>query len=162
VIRFNAGEWEGIDGMGEDMLRELRPVAEKAMTAGGIRFRSELRKTLTGTRTGREYKVSKTGALHVASAPGEAPAVLFGNLRNSMGFTEPKWEGWTLAMEVGSGLGIGSDVGDPEAAVANAYARRLEYGGEDSRGVKIAARPYMGPTELRMEPILDALFRGAF
>jgi len=43
-----------------------------------------IKRTLTGQRSGQEYKVSKTGRTHIASAPGEAPAVLSGDLRASI------------------------------------------------------------------------------
>lgn len=157
MIRFRDEKWEGLDGLGDDVLRELRPRAERAVKTAAVRFEAELKRTLTGARSGRTYRVSRTGALHVASAPGEPPAVLTGALRNSMGHTEPKWQGFTVSSEVGSGLGVkatGTD--DPDA-----YARRLEFGGSDSRGVYIAPRPYMQPTSDRMEPVIQQIFEAA-
>ena len=158
MITVDAGEWEGLDGMGEDELRALKPKAEPLMWQAGIDFQRALKNILTGERTGRTYKISKTGKLHVASAPGEPPAQLFGILRNSMGFSRPKWEGWMLQMEVGSGLGIGQDKRDEDALKAENYALRLEFGGIDSRGVKILPRPYMAPTAERMDPHIQKLF----
>ena len=45
---------------------------------------AEIKRTLTGQRSGKEYIVSATGKPHVASAPGEAPAVRSGDLRASI------------------------------------------------------------------------------
>lgn len=155
MIGINASEWEGLDGMGEEELRALKPKAMSLMIAGGVRFQAELKTKLSGARSGRTYKVSKTGKLHTASAPGEPPAVLTGALRNSMGYEKPKWEGWILNMDVGSGLGVKSSGEDPDA-----YARRLEFGGMSFHPwpIDIKARPYMAPTAEKMEPILQKLF----
>jgi hypothetical protein len=155
MIGINAGEWEGLDGMGEEMLIAMKPAAEKAMWEGGARFQAELKTQLSGARSGKTYKVSKTGAPHTASAEGESPAVLTGNLRNSMGFSRPKWKALTLEMEVGSGLGVGAG-----GKINPAYAMRLEWGGVSSHPwpVYIAPRPYMEPTAQRMEPLLQSLF----
>lgn len=150
MIGIRDSGWEGLEGMGEEALRELRGTAERSVLSAALYFVGQLKKTLTGRRSGRTYRVSRTGALHVASAPGEPPAVLFGALRNSIGHTNPKWEGWAVSSEVGTGLGIGGG-SDP----SNAYARRLEFGGIDSRGVYIAPRPYMAPTEERVRPVIE-------
>lgn len=150
MIRIESSGWEGLEGMGEAALRELRGTAEREVKAGALYFEAELKKTLTGRRSGRTYRVSRTGRTHVASAPGEPPAVLFGALRNSIGHRGPTWKGWAVEAEVGTGLGVGGG-NDPSAA----YARRLEFGGIDSRGVYIAPRPYMAPTEERVRPVLE-------
>ena len=165
MLRFDSTEWQGVDGLAEELILELRPAADRAMWAGGMRFQAELKKTLTGKRSGRSYvkpasaanlkqKRRKNPTRYTASAPGEPPASPTGNLRNSLGFSRPVWRGGTLVMEVGSGLGVGGD-----GKKNPAYARRLEFGGADRRGIMIEARPYMAPTALRMEPILDSLFR---
>jgi hypothetical protein len=43
---------------------------------------AQMKLLMTGPKTGREYV--RRGRIHVASAPGEAPAVDFGNLINSI------------------------------------------------------------------------------
>jgi hypothetical protein len=156
VIGVGAGKWEGLDGMGDETLRELRPRAENLVTDGAVMFVGELKSTLTGRRSGREYKVSKTGKLHVASAPGEPPAVLFGALRNSIGYRKPTWVGWTVQSEVGTGLGVNA----VDNRTSSSYAARMEFGGISFHPwpVKIRPRPYMAPTALRMEPRLEKLF----
>ena len=155
MISFNAGKWQVLEGMGEEMLREMKPKADKLMWRAGTKFQAALKRKLSGRGSGRTYKVSKTGALHVASAPDDPPAVLFGALRNSMGFSRPTWAGWTVSMEVGSGLGVGGDGKENPA-----YARRLEYGGVSlhPHPIRIEARPYMAPVSLEMEPVLQKLF----
>jgi len=155
VIQFDAGKWEGLDGLGQDVLREMRPRAERLMKTAGTVAEGEVKRTLTGARHGRTYRVSRTGKLHRASAPGEPPAVLTGALRNSVGHTDPEWRGWEVYFQFGPGLGVSAG-GEVEG-----YARRLEYGGADSRGIMIEARPYMEPSVQRLEPQLERLFAGS-
>jgi len=148
--------WTGLETIeAEALLEELRPKAERAVVAAGIYFSGAIKRTLTGTRSGRAYRVSKRGPLHIASAPGEPPAVLFGNLRNSIGYSPPSWEDWTVTVEVGVGLGQPpkGPAKDPETT----YARRLEWGGVDVRGVRILARPYMEPTRLREQARVEQI-----
>jgi len=153
VIEFNAGDkWEGLEGMGEEILSELKAKGDGLMMDAALVAVSTVKQTLTGARSGRTYKVSKTGKLHVASAPGEPPAILNDALRGSVWFTDPKWEGWEISFDYGPGLGVSAE-GEVES-----YSRRLEYGGVDSRGVKIDARPYMEPSAVRLEPQLEKLF----
>jgi hypothetical protein len=158
VITVKSSEWQGVDGMGEEMLRDLKPKAEPLMWDAGTKFQAELKRTLSGSRSGIPYPASKRGPAHVASAAGEPPAVWTGNLRNSMGFTRPRWKGWTLEMEVGSGLGVGKVLDDTEEKNPS-YARRLEYGGISFHPwpVKISARPYMRPTALKMDPVIQKM-----
>lgn len=59
-----------------------------------IFMQNEVKLTLTGTRHGRRYRIGKSARgkkikrvrYHIASAPGEPPAVLYGRLRNSIKF----------------------------------------------------------------------------
>jgi hypothetical protein len=155
LLSLNAGEWEGLDGMGEEILNELRPRAEALVKQGLLLAESAVKRRLSGARSGRTYRVSRTGRLHVASAPGESPAVMFGNLRNSIGHSGPTWEGYAVGGEYGPGLGTmpGDATADPMS-----YARRLELGGVDSRGVMIEARPYMAPAAEEVRPVIERLF----
>ena len=160
MIEFNAGDkWEGLEGMGEDILQELKAKGDGLMMDAALVAVSTVKQTLTGARSGRTYKVSKTGKLHVASAPGEPPAILNDALRGSVWFTDPKWEGWEIGFEFGPGLGTSIKADEDGKAIdVKTYAARLEYGGVDSRGVKIDARPYMAPSAERIEPQLEKLF----
>lgn len=155
MIEITDDGWEGLEGLGDELVEEHRGRAEGILKSALLLFEANVKERLTGTRSGRTRKVSKTGALHVASAPGEPPAVLFGNLRNSVGHDGPHWDGDVVEGTVGPGLGTKpSDPDhDPEA-----YARRLEFGGVDSRGVRILPRPYMQPSADEMEPIIERLF----
>jgi len=169
MLEIGPGRWEGLDGLGEAMLHEIRGEAEDTVLAVVIFFSGEIKTTLSGGRHGRSYVVSRTGRLHVASAPGEAPASLTGNLRNSIGYSLPVWEGWTVSAEVGVGLGTVPSGGAQDPA--KTYARRLEWGGahvtrktvrvqladgwitvKAGTVIRILPRPYMEPTAVRVEP----------
>lgn len=64
----------------QDALEEhLRANLQRAI----LIWERSLKLTLTGRRSGRIYNVPGTAIPHQASAPGEAPAVLTGVLRNS-------------------------------------------------------------------------------
>jgi hypothetical protein len=176
VIGVVSGEWDGLEGLGEEALEQVRGEAVAVVTEAADYFVGELKTTLTGQRSGRLYRVigGKTlapamigprvegkppaGPIHQASAPGEAPAVLFGPLRNSIGRTEAKVvDGYTVEAEVGVGLGVKAE----DNAIAENYAARLEFGGVDSRGRRILPRPYMGPTRDRVEPVIADMFANA-
>lgn len=161
MISFEAGDWEGVEGMGLEELEKLRQPAELAIDRAGLYLENEVKRTLGpegGPRTGRIYVVPASSARgpkggrrknpprHQASAPGEPPAVLFGQLRQSIHHSAPKWEGWTVSTEVGTN---------------RPQARRLEWGGVDARGIRIAPRPYMEPSALRAEPQIETILEGA-
>lgn len=155
VLRVQTGVWQNADNLSAAAFAELRPKAERLMMEVGVRFTNELKKTLTGARTGRTYTVSRTGKPHTASAPGEPPAVMFGNLRNSVSYSRPRWVDMTLEIDVG--VGLGAKPGGGEQDPATTYARRLELGGTDKRGITILPRPYMLPTAMRMQPVIDRI-----
>ena len=153
------GFWSGLEDLAEDALADTRPRAERCVRAVAVMFSGEIKRTLVGRRTGRPYKVSKKGKLHIASAPGEPPAKLFGNLGGSIGYSPPTWTdgGMVVWSEVGVGLGQAPKL---EVDPARTYARRLEFGGMDSRGIMIEARPYLAPTEERVRGAIDAILEG--
>lgn len=155
MISFHAGEWLGLDSLDDDVWAELRPRAGHVMMEAALMAVATVKKTLTGRRSGRTYKVSKLGKLHVASAPGEPPARLFSHLINSIGYTDPEWDGAELSCDYGPGLGVG------ETGEAETYSRRLEWGGVDSRGVRILPRPYMEPSQKELDPLLSRLFEAS-
>lgn len=160
-IKLTETEWENLESLdATELIREIMPDGDLAMKEALLVFESTIKKQLTGTRSGRSYKVSKTGALHIASAPGESPAVLFDNLRGSVGHEGPERVGFTVVGTVGTGLG--QPPRGPKDA-ANAYARRMEFGGSSkspkgSGIVKIEPRPYMAPAQDTAEPLMDAIF----
>ncbi len=126
-----------------------------AMHKASIEVVNEAKRSMSTQKSGESYKVSKTGALHVASRAGEAPAVLTGRLRASLThrvsgktfipypykfsgkgghpggagvtkLTDPKERGVMMTT-----AHIGTDV---------EYAEKLEKGSR-----KIAARPFLLP-----------------
>lgn len=169
MIEFVPGEWEGLAGMADEELNKLRLTAEIAIDRAGLHLESAVKRTLgpdSGPRTGREYVVSKTGATHTASSPGEAPAVRDGALRRSITHSAPKWDGWNVWTDVGTNL---------------VYARRLEWGGVSTvprdvvvqvapgvwrvvkagTVIRILPRPYFAPTVLREEPAIERILDAA-
>lgn len=127
------------EGGGEEEMSKL--VAEETvaammlgMKAALLHLEGRVKKRLSGRRTGRWYRVPglKGRRWHQASAPGEAPAVLFGHLRNSVTHRGPNRAGYFVSGEVGVGFRL-------------AYAMILEFGGF-ARGRRIAPRPYLRPT----------------
>ena len=161
MIQFRSSEWEGMDDLSEELIEELRPRAEQLVMQGALLLETRVKETLSGGRSGRVYRVPGTSAAtYVASAPGEAPAVLRGNLRNSVGHTRPRWEGDAVSSEVGPGLGK-PPKGGPDPGTS--YARRMEWGGDhvDKRSgaiIRILPRPYMRPAAERATPEIHALF----
>lgn len=161
--------WEGLDTLEvARLLEEMKPDAEARVMKAGAYFAGQIKVTLSGPRHGRWYivpsqargkpaKRRRRPRRYQASAPGEAPAVLFGNLRNSIGFSRPIWDGMTVMMLVGVGLGQPPKGGaDP----ATSYARILEWGGMTAKGVRILPRPYMEPTALRCEERIERILAG--
>lgn len=88
-------------------------------TAAGISQHIKL--SMVEPKSGRHYKVSKTGRDHVASAPGESPAIDTGLLANSIDYA--------MTGETSAVVGSGAE-----------YAIHLEFG-----TVRIAPRPFMQP-----------------
>ncbi len=83
-------------------------------------------KIRTGSRSGRVYQTSR--GPHQASAPGEPPASLTGDLAASI--THRKM---TKSSDV---ISVGSN---------SYYAKTLEFGGFNEQGRYIAARPFLYP-----------------
>ena len=160
MFDFPAGRWEGIESISSQaLLEEVKPQAERRLVQAGAYFAGEIKLTLTGQRSGRIYRVPGTrNRTYTASAPGEPPAVLFGNLRNSIGASPPVWDGFTVSLEVGVGLGQPPRGGvDP----GNSYARILEFGGVTRTGTRILPRPYLEPTAIRAEPEIERILAAA-
>jgi hypothetical protein len=171
VLGIGAGEWKGIDGLGKSLIAELKPACVRAVRVGAVYLVTQIKLTLTGQRHGRRYLVSGAKrATYTASAPGEPPAVMFGNLRNSIGHGKVAWVG-TLLVQCEVGVGLGQAAGlkiDP----ARTYARRLEFGGvhvqrntvsfrtatgwatvKAGTVIRILARPYLAPTVERVQSL---------
>lgn len=143
MIRL-AGSWIGIGGFMDREFEDSKVPAERALTKALLLTERAIKKKLTGRRTGRVYIID--GRRHVASAPGEPPATLYGDLRKSITHVGPFWERDILTGEVGSDL--------PKANM-------LEYGGITSNGARILPRPFLEPVMLEEEGRIDAALEGA-
>lgn len=163
------GPWKGIPELTAQELKRLKKPIERAITKAQLLFESEVKKTLTGKRTGRIYfrgrkaqrkqrRSGKTGrdaggrfirfGSYQASAPGEPPAFVQGNLRKSITHGPVMWDGDNASGVVGTNA---------------VQAHIMEYGGVTGAGhhVRILARPYMAPTFLRVAPRLDQILAEA-
>lgn len=94
------------------LTRMLPKAFEKAILKSAITVNNEVRRTLTGSRHGKLYRVPATHKTWRASAPDEPPAVRLGHLRNSYQY-KVKSNGFASVAFVGSPLD---------------YAHYLEYG----------------------------------
>lgn len=119
---------------------------EKGLVAAGIFLVGKTSRLISGQGSGNVYEVRggeriipwetdarprgrARGPIHVASAPGEPPAVLFGKLRQSLAFRVEN-EG----VLSGVVLRVGANV---------PYAARLEFGSADG---DFEPRPFLRPT----------------
>lgn len=100
----------------------------RAMAAGIV---GEMKRLMSLPKSGRAYRRGRQ-AIHIASAPGEAPAIDTGNLMGSINFG---MQSPTMA----------------EVTVNAEYAAYLEFG-----TIRMAARPYVEPS---LEKVRDQ-FRG--
>ena len=68
----------------DEAIGKIGSEAEDRMLKAVNEVRNETLDTLSGSRTGRKYKVPGTNKYYTASAPGEPPAVQLGDLRKSV------------------------------------------------------------------------------
>ncbi len=116
-----------------DASRMLSETMRERMLEAAILVRNNTVEALSGSRSGRVYRVPGTSVTYVASAPGEPPAVQLGDLRKSVKFG--------VEVEDGSVVGfVGSELDK---------APMLEYGTRN-----MAARPWLRPS---FEGSLDAV-----
>jgi phage gpG-like protein len=100
---------------------------------------NETKKTLTGQRTGRIYRVAGTKQKYTASHPGEPPAVRTGRLRNGIRFVMV-----SRGTQVQGVIGTSLD-----------YAPFLEFGTR-----RMLPRRFLGPTFERERLRLHSILRG--
>lgn len=124
-----------VDAIAGEIDKLMLARMEKAMR----RARAIVLETLSGSRSGKRYKVPGTkGAFYTASAPGEPPAVATARLRQSIQ-TEVVTEGDQIIGVVGTDL---------------EYGRHLEYGTRN-----MEPRPWIKPSIEKVLPELNDLFR---
>lgn len=143
-------KWLGLDKIAEEEMEAMRKPVEIALTRATLYYEGRVKLKLRNIppRTGRIYIIR--GREHQASAPGEPPALLSGDLRKSITHTDVTWEGNEAHTEVGSGM---------------PYARILEFGGEIKRRTKkgkeyvirILPRPYFSATWIEEEAKIQAM-----
>jgi len=68
----------------DEAIKKIADHAEERMLEAVNEVRNATLETLSGSRSGRIYKVPGTGVEYTASAPGEPPAVQLGDLRKSV------------------------------------------------------------------------------
>lgn len=122
---------------------DLRKAAGEAVLKTALDVDREIKRRIqTGPKSGRLYvrKSGRNRGTHRASAPGQAPATDTGALVQSIRFRRE---------------GLLTSVVFPQGPGAR-YARRLEFGGRDRRGVYIAPRPAWRPAVKKMTPKFQA------
>lgn len=107
------------------VMKKIGSKAEERMLEAVQEVRNTAIETLSGSRTGRVYRVPGTNKLYTASSPGEPPAVQLGDLRKSVKGGVEK-EGRDVVGFVGTELSKGAF---------------LEHGTS-----RMAARPWLRPS----------------
>jgi len=114
-----------------EVLKKINDSAFERMDASVDVVRKTTLETLSGTRTGKTYRVPKTKRTYTASAPGEPPAQATSGLRQSIKGTVSN-EGKLVVGRVGTNL---------------KYGARLEFGFMETdslgRRYNMAPRPWL-------------------
>lgn len=116
---------------GDEVFVRLRNTAWNNLRLAAVFLKGQVKRKLSGGRSGRVYRVPGTKTLYTASAPGEAPASRTGTLRNAVQFQVNKADMEAL---VGP-RALGGNSNTPEG-----YPFWLEFGTK-----KMSPRPYMRP-----------------
>jgi hypothetical protein len=124
--------------------RTERSIRQSFYKIGTQLMKEARRSIIQGPKTGRVYRIKGRKRRHRASAPGEPPANLFGNLQKSVNFEVRG------SKEMIFGAGNDSDV---------KYARILELGG-NTKFATIQPRPYLIRAINEKEKQTDVIFNG--
>jgi len=152
---------EGFREMILEIEVETREMAKVALQSAAFHLHNAILEKLSGQRTGKRYLVPGTSVTYQASAPGEPPATMLGNLRKSISsgnlYTEQLSSG-PGAIEVQEStdelsVAIGPDIRRVP------YAARLEFGGRNADGSRFAERPYLRNTFLEQEQTIENMIR---
>lgn len=106
----------------KEVIRSIEDTAAKRMAEATQAVRTTVLETLSGSRSGRTYRVPGTKRTYTASAPGEPPAQRLGELRGSIEAT--------VRGERGKVIG--------NVGTRKKYGRPLEFGTK-----KMKARPWL-------------------
>lgn len=119
-----------------DMVKAMPERVRKVVRETALAIETDAKRRMQGPKSGRIYR--RGGKLHVASAPGEAPAIDTGLLIDSIQTTHEGLTSW---------VNVFSD-----------YGRNLELGTH-----QIAPRPFLGPAfESQREEFGRKLGKAAF
>lgn len=129
------------------MTRELKTEAKRIVDIVTVKMSESVMSSMEGPKGGRLYRVPGLAGVsyHRASRPGEAPAVLFGQLKASIDWRTNIRARW-ITGEAISGVVFSSDRKAPH----------LEYG-----TVRMAPRPFMRPAAVKFRPIFEMMMRSA-
>ena len=109
----------------DKVIKSIEQNASKRMAKAVNEVRNVVLETLSGSRTGRRYKIPGTQKFYTASSPGEPPAQATGRLRQSIK-TSIQSEGKVIVGRIGTDLD---------------YGKTLEFGDD-----KVAPRPWLHPS----------------
>ncbi len=123
----------------DKVIKSIEQSASKRMAKAVNEVRNVVLETLSGSRTGRRYKVPGTQRLYTASAPGEPPAQATGGLRGSIK-TTVSGEDKKIVGRVGTDL---------------EYGKELEFGSR-----KVAPRPWLYPSFEKASPKVKEILDG--
>ncbi|PFR83303.1 HK97-gp10 family putative phage morphogenesis protein [Bacillus cereus] len=87
----------------EQVKTRINAMCVEKVTAASIHLQNQVKKNLTGSRSGKQYKIPHTSRKYTASKPGEAPAVRTGDLLNSIKYNVKRSQSEVLGA-VGSDL----------------------------------------------------------
>lgn len=124
----------------DQLTAQMSEALGRAILKSTILVRNEVIRELSGSRSGRLYRVPGTNRTYRASKPFEPPAVRLGHLRNSYQY-KVMGSGWEMKGFVGSEL---------------EYAHYLEYG-----TYKMQPRPHLIPAFRNMKPRIERLMNEA-
>ncbi|MCU5070091.1 HK97-gp10 family putative phage morphogenesis protein [Bacillus pacificus] len=87
----------------EQVKTQINNLCVERVTGATIHLQNQVKKNLTGSRSGKQYKIPHTSRKYTASKPGEAPAVRTGDLLNSIKYNIKRSQSEVLGA-VGSDL----------------------------------------------------------
>lgn len=132
--------------------KKITKETEERVEEATHHFRDEILETLSGERSGKEYRVPGTSVYYTASAPGEPPASRLGHLRGSV-----DWE----VIKKGALFGKTEIVG--RVGTPLEYGAKLETGEypASDKPNSAVARPWMYPTYKRELKTIKRILGGS-
>lgn len=139
---------------GQEVLARRMAQIQRALTIAGVMMERDIKQRMTASHGGETYRSRGGRASHVASAPGDAPAVDIGELRRAVGYSIMRRPS-EVVLKMGIKRGGGATAG---GFPLEARASALEFGTDDGH---IAARPSFGPAWAAEKPnLIRRMFGG--